>query len=188
MVCVESVSRSDLSDPDPMGCSPQSSSVHGILKARILEWVAISFSRGSSSSRDPTRVSYVAGRFSTVWATRDTNLEKRTGAPQPPSITIPSHSFSQWRGRSPLRAEGKGLKGCGEKSEVIGERRSPRSQSRRATDVTTARCFPEGRRGRPARYYSEVGLEFFSCFCLSPLLLGTPCHAPADCEERGRAA
>ena len=36
---------------DPMDCSPSSSSVHGILQARILEWVAISFSRGSSPSR-----------------------------------------------------------------------------------------------------------------------------------------
>ena len=96
--------------------------------------------------------------------------------PTTPSIPIPSHSFSQWGQRSPLWAEGKGLKGCGEKREVIGERRSPRSQSWRATDVTIADSFPEGRRGRSARYYSEVGLEFFSCFCLSPLLLGAPCQ------------
>ena len=37
---------------DPMDCSPQGSSVHGILQARILEWVAISFSRGSPQPRD----------------------------------------------------------------------------------------------------------------------------------------
>ena len=42
-----------VSDPlDPMGCSPPGSSVHGIFQARILEWVAISFSRGSSPPRD----------------------------------------------------------------------------------------------------------------------------------------
>ena len=40
--------------------------------ARILEWVAISFSRGSSQPRDPTRVSRIADRFLTVWATRET--------------------------------------------------------------------------------------------------------------------
>ena len=40
---------------DPLDCSPSSSSVHGILQARILEWVAISFSRGSSSTRDKPR-------------------------------------------------------------------------------------------------------------------------------------
>ena len=45
---------------DPMDCSPPGSSVHGILQARILEWVAISFSRGSSSPRDQTQVSCVS--------------------------------------------------------------------------------------------------------------------------------
>ena len=43
-----------------MDGSPPSSSVHGILQARILEWVAISFSRGSSQSRDQTQVSWVS--------------------------------------------------------------------------------------------------------------------------------
>ena len=52
----------------PMDCSPPGSSVHGSLQARILEWVAISFSRGSSQSRDRTSVSHMACRFFTVWA------------------------------------------------------------------------------------------------------------------------
>ena len=43
-------------------CSPPDSSIHGILQARILEWVAISFSRGSSRPRDRTQVSHIAGR------------------------------------------------------------------------------------------------------------------------------
>ena len=47
---------------DPVDCSPPGSSVHGILQARILEWVAISFSRGSSRPRDQTQVSCIAGR------------------------------------------------------------------------------------------------------------------------------
>ena len=46
---------------DPMDCSPPGSSVHGILQARILEWVAISFSRRSSQPRDQTCISYVSG-------------------------------------------------------------------------------------------------------------------------------
>ena len=50
----------------PMDCSPPGSSVHGILQARILEWVAISFPRGSSQPRDWTQVSLVAGRFFTT--------------------------------------------------------------------------------------------------------------------------
>ena len=46
---------------DPVDCSPPGSSIHGILQARILEWVAISFSRGSSRIRNRTRVSHIAG-------------------------------------------------------------------------------------------------------------------------------
>ena len=53
----------------PMGCSPPIFSVHGILQARILEWVAISFSRGSSRHRNWTWVSCTAGRFFPDWAT-----------------------------------------------------------------------------------------------------------------------
>ena len=56
---------------DSMDCSLPGSSVHGILQARILEWVAIPFSRGSSWPRDWTGVSCIAGRFSTVWAIRE---------------------------------------------------------------------------------------------------------------------
>ena len=48
---------------DPMDCSPPASSVRGFLQARIHEWVAISFSRGSSQLRDWTRVCHSAGRF-----------------------------------------------------------------------------------------------------------------------------
>ena len=53
-----------------MDCSPPGSSVHEILQARILEWVAIPFSRGSSWPRDQIWVSCIAGRFFTIWATR----------------------------------------------------------------------------------------------------------------------
>ena len=55
---------------DPMDCSPPRSSVRGILPAWILEWVAISFSRGSSQPRDRTWISWIAGGFFTVWAAR----------------------------------------------------------------------------------------------------------------------
>ena len=46
--------------------------VHGILQARILEWVAFLFSRGSSQPRDRTQVSYMAGGFFIIWVIRDT--------------------------------------------------------------------------------------------------------------------
>ena len=49
-----------------MDCSPPGSSVHGILQAKILEWVAISFSRGSSKPRDWIWVSCILGRFFTI--------------------------------------------------------------------------------------------------------------------------
>ena len=44
---------------NPVDCSPPGSSIHGVLQARILEWVAVSFSRGSSQPRDLTQVSHV---------------------------------------------------------------------------------------------------------------------------------
>jgi len=54
-------------------CSVVSDSLqpHGILQARILEWVAVPFSRGSSQPRDRTQVSHIAGGFFTNWATRE---------------------------------------------------------------------------------------------------------------------
>ena len=55
---------------DPVDCSPSFSSVHGILQVRILEWVAVPFSNGSSWPGDWTRVFCIAGSFLTVWATR----------------------------------------------------------------------------------------------------------------------
>ena len=51
-------------------CDPMDYTVHGILQARILEWVAFPFSRGSSQSRDWTQVSPIAGGFFTSWVTR----------------------------------------------------------------------------------------------------------------------
>ena len=55
------VIKSCLTLCDPTNCSPLGSSVHGIFQARILEWVAISFSRGSFSPRDWTWLSCIAG-------------------------------------------------------------------------------------------------------------------------------
>ena len=53
---------------DPMGCGLPGFSVHGIFQAIDLEWIAISFSRGSSQPRDRTRVSRVVDRRFTIWA------------------------------------------------------------------------------------------------------------------------
>ena len=56
---------------DLTDCSPPGSSVHRVLQARILEWVAIPFSKESSWFRDWTWVSCIARRFFTIWATRE---------------------------------------------------------------------------------------------------------------------
>ena len=52
-------------------CHPMDYTVHGILQARILQWVAAPFSRGSSQPRDQTQVCLAAGGFFTSWATRE---------------------------------------------------------------------------------------------------------------------
>ena len=65
------VAQSCLTLCDPMDCSLPCSSVHGIFQAIVLEWIAISFSRGSSQPRDWTQVSYIVDRRFTLWATRE---------------------------------------------------------------------------------------------------------------------
>ena len=59
-----------------MDCSPPGPSVHGILQARILEWAAIPFSKGSAQLRDQTSVSCIAGRFINIWANSDVSLQR----------------------------------------------------------------------------------------------------------------
>ena len=61
---------------DPMDYSLPGSSIHGILQARILEWVAISFPRGFPQPKDRTLVSFIGGRFFTMWATREAQYKK----------------------------------------------------------------------------------------------------------------
>ena len=75
-VCVL-VTQSCLTLCNHMVSSPPGSSVHGILQTRILAWVAIPFSRGSFPPRDRTRVSCLAGRFFTIWATREPDDHNR---------------------------------------------------------------------------------------------------------------
>ena len=68
------VTQSCLTLCNHMDHSPPGPSFHGILQARILEFIAISFSRGSSQPRDRTQVSHIAGRLFTIWATRKAQL------------------------------------------------------------------------------------------------------------------
>ena len=59
---------------DLMDYIPPGSSAHGILQARTLDWVAVPFSMGSIWPRDQTLISCVAGRFLTIWATREAHI------------------------------------------------------------------------------------------------------------------
>ena len=70
-VLVLLVTKSYLTLCDPVDLSPPGSSVHWVFQARILKWVAIPFSRGSSKSRIQTQVYCIAGRFFTLWATKE---------------------------------------------------------------------------------------------------------------------
>ena len=77
-------------------CDPMNYTVHGILQARILEWVAYPFSRGFSRPRNWTRVSCIAGGFFTNWATREahslySSAIFRKENPWPGLIFLPSH-------------------------------------------------------------------------------------------------
>ena len=90
------VAQSCLTLCNPMDYSLPGFSVHGILQARILEWVAISFSRESSQPMDRTWVSWVAGRFFTIWATREASFFKfESGKIIQPSAT----TRSDWTGK-----------------------------------------------------------------------------------------
>ena len=62
-------------------CNPMDYTVHGILQARILEWVAFSFSWGSSQPRDQTQVSRIADRFITNWAIREAPKKRKSLSP-----------------------------------------------------------------------------------------------------------
>ena len=71
MFCACLVSQLCLTLCSRMDCSPPGSSVHGILQATRLKWVAMPSSRGSSQHRDRTQVSHIADGFFTIWATRE---------------------------------------------------------------------------------------------------------------------
>ena len=93
---------------DPMDCSLLGSSVHGIFQTRVLEWVAISFSRGSSRPRDWTRVSHIVDKRFTIWTTREVQGFKSalqpclcslclSRSPPSPGCPTPTSSYIWWQ-------------------------------------------------------------------------------------------
>ena len=72
----------------PVDCCPSGSSIRGILQVRILQWVAISFSRGSSQPRDQTQISCIAGGFFTIWTAREVHTHTHTHTPESLCCTV----------------------------------------------------------------------------------------------------
>ena len=75
LTCMCVCAQSHLTLCHPADCSPPGSSVHGIVQARILEWVTIPFSREFSQPRDQTQVSCIVGRFFIFWAIAQTHMD-----------------------------------------------------------------------------------------------------------------
>ena len=101
---------------DPMGCSPPGSSVHGILQVRILEWVAIPFSRGSSEPRSQTQVFRIVSRLFTIWATREAQycvspFHDKEMKPFFPSLPFKKKKKKKKKGKQKKR-KGKNLVTC----------------------------------------------------------------------------
>ena len=97
-----------------MGCSPLGSSVHRILQARTLEEVAIHFSRGSSTPRQWAQVSCIAGRFFTVWATREAQWKRML-----PFIPVSFHK-NPWVLQSTSTPDKKGAAMCQGAPKIAG--------------------------------------------------------------------
>ena len=80
IVLISHASKVKVAQSCPTLCDPMDYTVHGILQARILEWEAVPFSRGSSQPRDQTQISCLAGGFFTIWAIGEAQ-EYRSGWP-----------------------------------------------------------------------------------------------------------
>ena len=118
-------------------CDPMDYTAHGILQARILEWAAFAFSRGSSQPRDQTQVSHIAGRGFTSWATRvfvtfksDVHVFhkiRRTGTLQglglcpgwPNSVKNQGVSGEETIDTPPEHSDLASYQGCGHSSRVV---------------------------------------------------------------------
>ena len=142
---------------NPMDCSQSGSSVHGIFQARVLEWVAIAFSRGSSQPRDRTQVSRTAGRRFTIWATREAKFKLSGKSKATVGIDAslrgsficrcPPATLRRWLGvRAPPLGRGRGL-GLHQAARLSG---CPCHLSCRLIAVTCQQALSEERAGEPA--------------------------------------
>ena len=152
---------------DPVGRSPPGFSIHGIFQARVLEWVAISFSRRSSRPRDWTWVSCIAGRRFTLWATRE------AGGPKDPSKSMCSRSSAFQNLRLP-GDEGECICGCWESYPEIHrqghEKRGPFHQAHFPTNKSP---FP---RSKPGLQLEALWTCMSSTRAVSHLWLQSHCN------------
>ena len=118
-----------------MDCSPPGSSVHGILQARILEWVAMPSSRGSSRPRDWTQVSCIARGFFTIWATREAHY-KDYYYTNDQNVSIGTCLAIQWLCR------GHGFDPWSQKIPQVEEQSSPRAITTKPVCLNYEACVP----------------------------------------------
>ena len=90
---------------NPMDYSSPDSFVRGILQATILKWVAIPFFRGSFQSRNQTQISCIAGRFFTIWATREAPLTGKESGVTEKGRHLPSKPKELYRTSASLTPE-----------------------------------------------------------------------------------
>ena len=136
----------------PTLCNSMDSTVHGILQARILEWVAFPFSRGSSQPRDRTQVSH-PGRFFTSWATREAAPNSESWDKEIPWIILVGTALS------------KGLFKRKARKSVL-ERRKQDNRSRDWSDAPWR--LPNGSQNKECRQPLETGKAVEMDFPLRP--------------------
>ena len=138
----------------PTLCDPRDYAVHGILQARILQWIALPISRGSSQSWDRTQVSHIAGGFFISWATREA---------QEHSIYTPILKRRRKGKRS------KSYLGASIKHEALAQSHLAGATWHLEVYVTPTSCGPEHDR-------SEVGTKYSDVSPLTPQCLASASH------------
>ena len=113
-MCPRNGVKGKITQPHPTLCNPLDYTVHGTLQARILEWVAFPFSRGSSQPRDQTQVSL------TLWV--DSSQVEQQGKPQ----NIGVGSLSLLQGIFPTQESSRGLVHCRQILYKLSPQGSPR--------------------------------------------------------------
>ena len=168
---------------DPVDYNLSGSSVHGIFQARVLQWIAISFSRGSSQPRNQSRVSCIAGRCFTIWATREApcsmvdwiqiSMQKSTASQHAGSNQL-EHTWGKDGKESACNAGDPGLipvsgrsPGGGERFFHPGCQCPPEAQSGRVKvggeDYWSLSLFCDGYYLQP--FYDIEFLSYFALYC-----------------------